>query len=351
MSTGTIPAWGPCPRQSIMTSPRASALKLGVAAMSLAATTLAAPDPQAAAPPPPRAPEPWAPTSPAQPVAAPPAQAPAAAAPTEALPPPAPASSTPAPAPPRTEAPPPGATSSSQRVNLETTDPDEDGDHGAQNVEGAGAFLIGTGLFDFSSLDDRFTANGYEDLPKLPLLIGGEGRAIFQSGFVVGARGMALLFPRRSGPDGAEAQVAGGFGLVDVGFALVHSRSFLFTLTGGVGGFGLNVDIDDRRSADFDDVLADPRRSASMSHGGLLGGLTLGFDGRVPIGGASRKHRSFFTMGLRVTGLFGPSLGEDWALDSGATARNGPDTGLTGGFAALALGFGGGRRDDGGAGD
>lgn len=65
----------------------------------------------------------------------------------------------------------------------------------------------------------------------------------------------------------------------------------------------------------------------------------------MPLGEVKDGRRGFFTLGVRVTGLFGPALG-DWAANDGSDVTAGPNTGLTGGFAALAIGFGGGAVPD-----
>ncbi|HEX2679035.1 MAG TPA: hypothetical protein VHM19_20435 [Polyangiales bacterium] len=208
------------------------------------------------------------------------------------------------------------------------------------NAEGFGTFLLGAGYFDFSSLNDRLAANGYERIRGPLTVIGGEGHAVLRSGFVVGGRGAAILGPSGDGPGSLRTHFGGGFGLLDLGFALVHTRAVLFTVTGGIGGYGLGLDIGDDSSASFDAVLKSPKRSVSMSHGGVLTAVTIGLDGRVPLGKAEKGREGFFTMGLRIGGLYGPTVGE-WSLPQGADATGGPDAALAGVYAALSIGFGG----------
>ena len=112
-------------------------------------------------------------------------------------------------------------------------------------------------------------------------------------------------------------------------------------LTGGIGGYGRSLGIGNEQSVPFDGALANPKQSVSMSQGGVLVGLTLGLDGRVPMGAVKRGRRGFFTIGVRVGGLYGPMIGS-WGLAEGANATGAPTLGLTGGYAALAIGFGGG---------
>jgi len=104
---------------------------------------------------------------------------------------------------------------------------------------------------------------------------------------------------------------------------------------------GWTLGIGDEESAEFDDVLADPQRSASLSRGGVLVGLTFGLDARIPLKHVEHGRRSFFTIGARIGGMWAPPL-ENWTLSEGDKATGGPSTGLTGAYAGLAIGFGGG---------
>lgn len=208
------------------------------------------------------------------------------------------------------------------------------------DAEGAGSFLVGAGLFDFSELNDHLDANGYETFGGVIALLGGEGRTVLDSGFVIGGHGAALIAPTRDSATDFQASLGGGFGMADLGFAVVHTSSVLFTITGGIGGYGLSLELDDERSARFDEVLQNPARSTTLSTGGLLVGATLGLDARVPLGRPDKGRRGFFTLGARLGALFGPPFGA-WSLPN-ADVRGGPSTQLVGAHAMLALGFGGG---------
>lgn len=194
-------------------------------------------------------------------------------------------------------------------------------------------------MFDLGRLDDRLATHGYERIAQPLTLIGGEGHAVLESGFVVGGRGAAILAPNGDGPGDVEADFGGGFGMLDLGFALVHTRSVLLMALGGFGGYGMSLTLDENNNVRFDDALDDPARSTSISRGGVLVGATLGLDGRVPIGKPERGRQPFCTLGLRVSGLYGPAMG-DWSLPQGAAAKGGPDVGLAGGYVALTFGFG-----------
>jgi hypothetical protein len=210
-----------------------------------------------------------------------------------------------------------------------------------KGVEGAGGFMIGIVWIDLSELNDALKAAGYEELDTAMTLLGGQALAVFPSGFVVGGHGAAILAPSADGPDSFRASFSGGYGMADLGFAFLHTRALLLTLTGGIGGYGMGLHISERRAFAFDDVLENPRRSTSLNVGGLLVGLTLGFDGRVPIGDVDEKGmRPFFSLGVRAGGMYGPPMSE-WSLDDRSESPGGPNTTLSAAYVALVLSFGG----------
>lgn len=102
--------------------------------------------------------------------------------------------------------------------------------------EAAGAFFMGRGLFELTPLNDRLRSNGYQMLPSMMTLVGGEGRVVFPAGVVLGAHGVGLLSSMSSGPMGMQTQFGGGFGLLDLGYAFVHSAPLLVTFCAGIGG-------------------------------------------------------------------------------------------------------------------
>ncbi len=207
--------------------------------------------------------------------------------------------------------------------------------------DGGGFFFLGAGAFALDSLNNRFAANGYQELARFPTVIGGEGRGISDTGFVAGVKGAAILYPDAGGPGDIQTNLSGGFGMLDLGFAFLNTERLALTLTAGIGGYGWSLDISDRASASFDELLATPARSTSISRGGVLTGLTLGFDGRVPLGPVQKTgEQGYFTVGLRLCGLYGPAL-SSWSQSTGGDVGDAPNMGLVGGYAALALGFGG----------
>lgn len=213
-------------------------------------------------------------------------------------------------------------------------------DDDRDDVGGAGVFMLGVAFTDLSDLNRHLSRNGYERIDSAIAVIGGQGFALFDTGLIIGGHGGAFLVPTADGPDAYRADVGGGFGMADFGFAFVRTPSMLLMATVGIGGYGMGLTITERLSLDFDDVLNEPRRSSTMSAGGVLGGIMLGFDGRVPLG-AVDKHgmRPFFTVGVRAGGMYAPALGE-WSLADGSELSRAPTTALSAAYAGVALGFG-----------
>jgi hypothetical protein len=208
---------------------------------------------------------------------------------------------------------------------------------GERVTQGSGAFLVGMAHVDQFTLNRRLRKNGYPKLSPALNVLGGEGRVIFPSGLVLGARGIALLNQTGPGPGSLHTHFGGGLGMLNLGYALLRTEAFVLTLTGDVGVYGLNLEISDDEAVAFDELLAAPRRSSSLDAVGLLTGLTLALDAQVPL--MAGGGRSFLGIGIRLSGLYGPALGH-WGRSDGSPVVGEPSLGLTGGYAALAFGFG-----------
>jgi hypothetical protein len=114
------------------------------------------------------------------------------------------------------------------------------------------------------------------------------------------------------------------------------AQALSLTLTADIGAYGLSLELSQQDPADFDEVLAEPGRSVSLRRGGILTGLTLGLEAQVPL--AVGQGRNFVSVGVRLSALYGPPVG-DWGSEGGEISA-GPPLRLTGGYAALAFGFG-----------
>ncbi len=100
-----------------------------------------------------------------------------------------------------------------------------------------------------------------------------------------------------------------------------------------LGGGGLQLDIENEGSADnFDDVLDDPNRSASVTRASLLVHLGGGLEYQFGTPGKGRTAR----LGLRA-GYMISALSSDWQLGD-SSLPGGPDASLQGPFLRLTIG-------------
>jgi hypothetical protein len=200
--------------------------------------------------------------------------------------------------------------------------------------------FFGAGLFDLSALNDILSKHGYSKLDSLTPVLGGELRAIHPCGMVFGVTGAAIFGIKGDGPDSLKTEWSGGYGLVDAGYAPVRLPGFALSLSAAIGGYRTRFDVMNKSEANFADVLDMPRRELSLTSGGLLFGLLLRVDGRIPVGDVRNDRQGYIALGLRLTGLWGPALSDWSSASSGTDINNGPSARLTGAHAALVVGWG-----------
>jgi hypothetical protein len=197
----------------------------------------------------------------------------------------------------------------------------------------------GAAVIDLGPLNDRLTANGYA--AKLPLvfpILGGQGFGLFGH-FLIGGSGAGLLARSVDGPNDSKVSASGAWGTVDFGYQLLRVNGFLIAPILSLGGYGMDVTIDQRASDSFDSALQNHNRGANLTNNGFLGGISL-VAKTIVIGRNAHvaDAKSGWALGLRIGGLYGiPSHG--WR-SNGADITGGPSFGLRGGYAALSIGAG-----------
>jgi hypothetical protein len=198
----------------------------------------------------------------------------------------------------------------------------------------------GVMLVDLGPLNDRLASNGYA--AKLPLvfpILGGQGFGLFGH-FLIGGSGAGLLARNVDGPNGtSKVSASGAWGTFDFGYQLLRVNGFLVAPVLSLGGYGMDVTIDDKAGDSFDHTLGNPHRGANLTNNGFLGGISL-VAKTILIGRNAHvaDARSGWSLGLRVGGLYGiPTHG--WR-SNGADISGGPSFGLRGGYAALSIGAG-----------
>lgn len=199
---------------------------------------------------------------------------------------------------------------------------------------GRGFFMVGAQQLDLDELNERFADTGYPEFDDVLLTLGGGGFFVHNR-FVIGGEGHGALGSSET-TDGDEfrTSVGGGYGLLNVGYAAIAHRGLLVYPMIGVGGGGLMVDITERSTPDFDDVLDQPRRGVHLVQAQFLVSAGIGIDHVFRTGISNRG----FALGLRAGWMFAPIEG-DWAFGRNDVA-DGPDSGFNGPYVRLSIGAG-----------
>lgn len=213
-------------------------------------------------------------------------------------------------------------------------------------TEGRGYLTLGAAVPEVAALNRRLSSSGHATIADTVPTIGGGGHAVLNR-WILGAEGHAFVVPARAAAVGArqiERAVGAASGFVDVGYIVVRRADVEVYPLVGIGGGGMQLKLTDRSPSQFDEVLADPRQSASLTVGGFLMQAAVGIERFVVLRrseAGGRISEGGLTFGLRAGYVFGPLQG-DWKLQ-GATAAGGPDMGITGPYVRVVIG-GGGRR-------
>lgn len=211
----------------------------------------------------------------------------------------------------------------------------------AQRLGGSGYVALGSVDLELDALNDRLAAAGLPEVSTSAFALGGGGYGL-RGRVLLGGEGHGFLLADETTPDGTTGlRLAGGYGLFLVGWELFRGDRLALYPRGGFGGGGYSLQIGPREVPRFDDVLADPARSTSLTNGGFL--TSFGLRAELALGERPRRgaSRSGPVIGLEVSTLRG--LGPwGWRSEWGEVTR-GPDVPLEGAHLRVTLG-GGARR-------
>jgi hypothetical protein len=194
-------------------------------------------------------------------------------------------------------------------------------------------------VIDLGPLNDRLSAAGYgKKLPLVFPILGGQGFGLFGH-FLIGGSGAGLLARSVDGLNDTKVSASGAWGTFDFGYQLLRVNGFLIAPVISLGGYGMDVTIDQKSSDSFDNSVRNPTRGANLTNNGFLTGISV-IAKTIVIGRNAHvaDAKSGWALGLRIGGLYGiPTHG--WR-SNGADITGGPSFGLRGGYAALSIGAG-----------
>ena len=213
---------------------------------------------------------------------------------------------------------------------------DEEEEATFEETQGRGYFSFGVHFLDIDDLNDRLSNQGYTEFPTYFYTIGGGGHGILENGIVVGGEGHAIM--ERDETTGTfETSLGGGYGFFNLGYAVYQQNNLSVYPMLGIGGGSVSMKITDSEAPLFDDVLADPKRSAELSTGGFLFDIAVGLDYLFTVG--TTQEEGGFMFGFKAGYTFSPS-DNDWKMN-GNEINGGPDFGITGPYIRLMVGGGG----------
>lgn len=204
---------------------------------------------------------------------------------------------------------------------------------------GRGYFMAGTNILDFDGFNAALRAQGYPTFSSNLFSIGLGGHGIINR-FILGGEAHGLLTSNKNFSLSGrryKRSLETGYAFFNVGYQIIRHNGFaLFPLI-GLGGGGMTLRILDKTTSTFDEILADPGRSATLTTGGILTHASLGLDYLVTTRQTAHLKRGF-VLGLRAGYNFAPITG-DWHLEA-SDVDGGPELRVTGPYARLIIGLG-----------
>jgi len=199
-------------------------------------------------------------------------------------------------------------------------------------------YASGGGLW--LGLDDLNTAmnnQGYSQFSGAFLAKGGFGHILINR-ILLGGGGFALYRKNVTRVD-TTAVLGGNVGLFHVGYVFLSKGILKSYALVGIGGGSLSLRVTEKSSADFKEVLSDPKRGSLLTTGGFLLELAVGADFFVKTE-AHKNGDGGLLFGVQAGYSLAPGWGK-WTMPDMDIA-DGPKLGLMGVFVRLF--FGGSRR-------
>lgn len=208
---------------------------------------------------------------------------------------------------------------------------------GFTGPEVRGYLMVGGVGFDLDGLNVALRGRGFEEVSGNMVSIGGGGHVLLGR-WIVGGEGFGLM-PRESDTQSGDwrARVSGGGGVVNLGYTVIRVGGTSVYPLIGVGAGALSLEMSERSSPTFDQVMANPGRGSSLTQVTMLVQPAIGLDHFVPVGNADGVLAGF-VVGIRAGYTFAPTT-SDWYLDT-MRIPGGPTQGMEGAFLRVVIGGG-----------
>jgi hypothetical protein len=200
--------------------------------------------------------------------------------------------------------------------------------------------MVGGGAFDLDGLNGALAGGGFDEVSGNTVSVGGGGHVVLGR-WIVGGEGFGLM-PRESDTSAGDwrARVSGGGGVVNLGYSVLRKGGTSVYPLIGVGAGALTVEMSERSTPTFDQVISNPARGSTVTQVTMLVQPAVGIDHFVPVGTTDGLVAGF-VVGVRAGYTFAP-MTSDWYLDT-MRLPGGPKQGMEGAFVRVTIG-GGTRR-------
>lgn len=200
-----------------------------------------------------------------------------------------------------------------------------------------GFFMIGWQRLDLDELNTRMVLSGFPSISEDLVSLGG-GFWGWKERVLIGGEGHVLLGSDEVTSDGAfKTRMSGGYGQLDLGYRIYAADRLNVAPIVGLGGGSVSVDLIERSSPVFDEVLGDPLTGAHLSASGFRIDLSVAMDVQLTRRVKEDDSEDGFAVGLRAGYAFSPG-GWDWRLNDETDLPGGPGIGLGGPYVRLMVG-------------
>ncbi len=216
------------------------------------------------------------------------------------------------------------------------------------SAQARGAFQIGVQELETAGLNGSLVSSGFPAFDDAALTLGGFGFGTVGD-LIIGGEGHGI-FPLEEDAPGGEyrSRLTGGYGFFNLGYMAVSTRNLDVYPMIGIGGGATVVDIVERSSPTFDDVLDDPGTSSRLTGSTFLLSGSIGADYRFGVDRRRRSRRdrdrdhdddrnAGLFVGVRAGWIWAPG-DTRWELDQLNDVAGGPSTVTEGLFVRLSIG-------------
>jgi opacity protein-like surface antigen len=211
----------------------------------------------------------------------------------------------------------------------------------AQTVENRmiGSFLYFSSGFhniNINELNELLAEQAYHEFTPGMLSYGGGANFTFNN-MIVGFEGYRFLRQdTRSQDDRQLAELAGGYGSINLGYYLIGTGNLLLYPMIGAGWSNVALNLNENRQPGFNVVIASPGRSSSLESRAIHLNPQIGADYIISL---YNEARAGIIFGAKAGYLITP-LGNTWHMNRNEV-MGGPNVSAAGPYFQLKIGFGG----------